>query len=73
MKTTLTFESFPLECLGHNASGFALDLLSLPESFAQLLHIMSIHNIRVPPTQTWFIFKNSTPHISTNINLKYRA
>lgn len=45
----LTFQSFSLKCFGYNASGFALDLLSLPESFAQLLHIMSIHNICVPP------------------------
>lgn len=53
MNTTLTFESFALECLGYNASGFVLNLLSLPESFAELLHVMSIHNICVPPAQTW--------------------
>lgn len=48
---TLTFEAFALECLGNNAGGFILDLLSLPESFTQLLHIMSIHNVCVPPIQ----------------------
>lgn len=56
--TTLTFESFALECLGNDASGFALDLLSLPESFAQLLHIVSIHKVCVPPTQTWLNFNS---------------
>lgn len=63
----LTFESSALEGLCNNAGGLALDLLSLPESFAQLLHIVTIHNIRVPPAQTWLNF-NSKHHTTTNIN-----
>lgn len=49
-EATLTFESFALEGLCHNAGRFALNLLGLPESFAQLLHIVTIDYVRVPPT-----------------------
>lgn len=45
----LTFEPFALKCLCNNACGFALNLLGLPESFAQLLHTVAIYNISVPP------------------------
>lgn len=50
-EATLTFESFALEGLGHNTGGLALDLLGLPESFAQLLYIMTIDYIGVPSTK----------------------
>lgn len=48
---TLTFESFALEGLCHDTGGLALDLLSLPESFAQLLYIVTIDYVCVPSTK----------------------
>lgn len=50
-KARLTFESFALEGLGHNTCGLALHLLGLPEGFAQLLYIVAINYICVPPTK----------------------
>lgn len=61
MKTSLTFESFAFECLSNNAGWFVLDLLSLPESFAQFFHIMSVHNICVPPSHK----RHTTVYIKT--------
>lgn len=68
-EATLTFESFALEGLCHNAGGFALDLLGLPESFAQLLHIVTIDNVCVPPTKAKHTF-NRASRVAKNINQK---
>lgn len=50
-EATLTFQSFALEGFGHDTGGFSLDLLCLPEGFAQLLNIVTIHYICVPTTE----------------------
>lgn len=50
-QATLTFESFALEGLCHNTGRLALDLLGLPESFAQLLYIVTIDYVCVPSTK----------------------
>ena len=46
-----TFEAFALEGLGHDAGGLVLDLLGLPEGLAQLLHVVAVHDVRVPPAR----------------------
>lgn len=72
-ESKLTFESFALKGLCHNAGGFALDLLSLPKSFAQLFHIMTIDYVRVPSTKKTKQKKNTfnrASHVAKNINQK---
>lgn len=69
---TLTFQSFALEGLGHNTGGFALDLLGLPESFAQLLYIVTIDYICVPSTKTKQVI-NRASCVRKNVNHKKAA
>lgn len=47
-----TFEPFAFKCFGYDGSGLPFCLFSMPQSLAQLLHIMAVNHISVEAEET---------------------